>query len=428
MEYKNALKYIYSLEKFGIRLGLDNVTKLLELLGNPHNSYKTIHVGGTNGKGSVVAMCSSILIEAGYRVGMYISPYLVNFGERIQVNGKYISRKELVDYFVKVKKQADYLEKKGIQITYFEFVTAMAFLYFRDKKVDFAVIEVGMGGRLDATNVIKPMVSVITNIGLEHTDYLGSTKIQIAGEKAGIIKENSILVTAEQDPKIKKIFRTVCIKRNTKYLSVMDNYSFYDYSIDLDWQQFKVRGKIENYAMKIGLLGKHQIINAMTAIAVIEELILLGIVIRKKDILKGLEKAKWPGRLEIVNKNPLVILDCAHNPHGMQTLVDFLKELRYARMILVLGISSDKDIPEIVKMIVPFSDKLIITQAKYRGAEPKILEKEARKYAKGIVAIKDVRKAVKEALKSAKKGDVVIVTGSIFTVSEARMIWYSSKE
>jgi len=428
MEYKNALKYIYSLEKFGIRLGLDNVTKLLELLGNPHNSYKTIHVGGTNGKGSVVAMCSSVLIEAGYRVGMYISPYLVNFGERIQVNGKYISRKELVDYFVKVKKQADYLEKKGIQITYFEFVTAMAFLYFRDKKVDFAVIEVGMGGRLDATNVIKPMVSVITNIGLEHTDYLGSTKIQIAGEKAGIIKENSILVTAEQDPKIKKIFRTVCIKRNTKYLSVMDNYSFYDYSIDLDWQQFKVRGKIENYAMKIGLLGKHQIINAMTAIAVIEELILLGIVIRKKDILKGLEKAKWPGRLEIVNKNPLVILDCAHNPHGMQTLVDFLKELRYARMILVLGISSDKDIPEIVKMIVPFSDKLIITQAKYRGAEPKILEKEARKYAKGIVAIKDVRKAVKEALKSAKKGDVVIVTGSIFTVSEARMIWYSSKE
>jgi dihydrofolate synthase/folylpolyglutamate synthase len=428
MEYKNALKYIYSLEKFGIRLGLDNVTKLLELLGNPHNSYKTIHVGGTNGKGSVVAMCSSILIEAGYRVGMYISPYLVNFGERIQVNGKYISRKELVDYFVKVKKQADYLEKKGIQITYFEFVTAMAFLYFRDKKVDFAVIEVGMGGRLDATNVIKPMVSVITNIGLEHTDYLGSTKIQIAGEKAGIIKENSILVTAEQDPKIKKIFRTVCIKRNTKYLSVMDNYSFYDYSIDLDWQQFKVRGKVENYAMKIGLLGKHQIINAMTVIAVIEELILLGIVIRKKDILKGLEKAKWPGRLEIVNKNPLVILDCAHNPHGMQTLVDFLKELRYARMILVLGISSDKDIPEIVKMIVPFSDKLIITQAKYRGAEPKILEKEARKYAKGIVAIKDVRKAVKEALKSAKKGDVVIVTGSIFTVSEARMIWYSSKE
>jgi len=428
MEYKNALKYIYSLEKFGIRLGLDNVTKLLELLGNPHNSYKTIHVGGTNGKGSVVAMCSSVLIEAGYRVGMYISPYLVNFGERIQVNGKYISRKELVDYFVKVKKQADYLEKKGIQITYFEFVTAMAFLYFRDKKVDFAVIEVGMGGRLDATNVIKPMVSVITNIGLEHTDYLGSTKIQIAGEKAGIIKENSILVTAEQDPKIKKIFRTVCIKRNTKYLSVMDNYSFYDYSIDLDWQQFKVRGKVENYAMKIGLLGKHQIINAMTVIAVIEELILLGIVIRKKDILKGLEKAKWPGRLEIVNKNPLVILDCAHNPHGMQTLVDFLKELRYARMILVLGISSDKDIPEIVKMIVPFSDKLIITQAKYRGAEPKILEKEARKYAKGIVAIKDVRKAVKEALKSAKKGDVVIVTGSIFTVSEARMIWYSSKE
>jgi len=428
MEYKNALKYIYSLEKFGIRLGLDNVTKLLELLENPQNSYKTIHVAGTNGKGSVVAMCSSMLSEAGYKVGIYISPYVVNFRERIQVNGKYISRKELVDYFVKVRKQAEYLEKKGIQITYFEFVTAMAFLYFKDKKVDFAVIEVGMGGRLDATNVIKPLVSVITNIGLEHTDYLGSTKIQIAGEKAGIIKENSILVTAEPDIKIKKVFRNVCIKRNTKYLSVTDNYSFYDYSPDLDWQQFTVRGKIENYAVKMHLLGKHQIINTMTAIAVMEELILLGTVIRKKYILKGLEKARWPGRLEVVKKNPLVILDCAHNPHGMQTLTDFIKELRYNRMILVLGISSDKDIPEMIKMIAPFSNRLIITQAKHRGAEPKILEKEAKKYAKDIVAMKDVRKAVKEALKSAKKGDAIIITGSIFTVSEARRVWHKSED
>ena len=428
MEYKDALKYIYSLEKFGIRLGLDNVTKLLELLGNPQNSYKTIHVAGTNGKGSVVAMCTAILSEAGYKVGMYISPYLVNFRERIQVNGKYISRKELVDYFIKIKKQADYLEKKGIQITYFEFVTAMAFLYFKDKKVDFAVIEVGMGGRLDATNTIKPLVSVITNIGLEHTDYLGSSKIKIAGEKAGIIKENSVLVTAEPDSKIKKLFRNVCFKRNTKYLSVMDNYSFYDYSPNLDWQQFKVRGKIENYSLKIGLLGKHQIINAMTAIAAIEELILSGIVIRKKDILKGLKKAKWPGRLEIVKKNPLVMLDCAHNPHGMQTLVDFIRELRYNRLILVLGISSDKDISEMIKMVVPFSDKLIITQAKYRGAEPKILEKETKKYAKDIVAIKDVKKAVKEALKLAKKGDAVIITGSIFTVSEARMVWHKVED
>ena len=202
MDYAKVTGYLKRLEFFGIKLGLENQTELCRVLGNPQDAYNVIHVGGTNGKGSVVAMCSEILRRAGYRVGTYTSPHLQTFGERIQINGKKISERETVEVFLKIKNAADKI--KGMQITYFEFVTAMAFLYFRKKKCDFAVVETGMGGRLDATNVVRPLIAVITNVGLEHTEYLGDSTGRIAAEKAGIIKPGCIVVTGEKKPENNK--------------------------------------------------------------------------------------------------------------------------------------------------------------------------------------------------------------------------------
>lgn len=428
MQYKQVLNYIYGLEKFGIKLGLDNITALLNLLDNPQNSYKTIHIAGTNGKGSVTAMCASILQEAGYEVGRYTSPHVVNFRERIQVNGREISRKEVVEYFLKIKNYSDKLAKKGIQVTYFEFLTAMAFLYFKDKKVDFAIIEVGLGGRLDATNVINPLVSIITNIGLEHTEYLGNNIIQIAKEKAGIIKESSVLVTADSDKNIEKLFRKICAKKKTRFISITDQYKYSNYSSKLSCQRFRVKGKFDKYNIKIKLLGKHQVTNSMTTMAAIEALRNYGIGIKRNQIINGLRKTIWFGRLEIMQKKPLTIIDCAHNPHGMKTLVDFIRELKPKRLVLVLGIASDKNIKEMIRLIVPLVDKLIITKAKYRGADTRILKKIAEKYVKNIVIIDDVVKAVKKALNTAKKDDMILITGSIYMVSEARKVWFKVED
>jgi len=402
MDYNQVLKYLDELELFGIKLGLNNITALCELLGNPQLSYKTIHVAGTNGKGSVVAMVSSILREAGYKAGMYTSPHLQTFRERIQINGEMIKQKEMVEIFAAVKEASDRLKEKGMQVTYFEFTTAIAFLYFKKKKCDFVVIEVGMGGRLDATNIIKPLAAAITNIELEHTEYLGDTKEKIAMEKAGIIKENGLLITGERDEKILQLLKDVCNKKNSE-IAVVE----------------------KDYDKEVLLTGKHQKMNAAIAFATIKSLENSGINISNSDIENGIANTKWHGRLEVVQENPRVILDGTHNPPGAITLADYLKNLD-KEIIMVIGISDDKDIAKMMQTLAPLAKKIFLTRAKHRGTDCEILKKEAIKYNKNLAVVEDVREAVKAAIKEAKD-EIVMVTGSLFVAGAVRGLWFDEK-
>jgi len=325
--------------------------------------------------------------------------------ERMMIDGKEISLKELYSCFKEVRKHAECLKKEGIIVTHFEFITALAFLHFKKKKVDFVVVEVGLGGRLDATNLVKPEVCVITNIGLEHTHVLGQDLISIAREKAGIIKKDCVLVTAERDTDVLSFFEETCQKRCAILVNVSEN-------------NFENEDKI-----KTSLQGKFQKANAAVAVDVMEVLRKKGFKVSKKAIREGLASVKWPGRFEIIQSQPTVLLDCAHNPPAVEQLVSSLRESDYHRLILVLGIADNKDYQKMAKMLSLISDIAIITQAKYRGMDPQLLS-EAMDAETKIVE-RNVVKAVKRALKEASEDDLILITGSIFMVGEARK-WLGS--
>lgn len=384
MSYNNALEFIYSRESFGIKLGLSNIKNLLKKLNNPHEDLKFIHIAGTNGKGSCCAMISSILQEQGYKVGMYTSPHLVDFEERIQINNRKILKKELTDLVKKIKP----IVKNH---TYFEVVTAMAFQFFKEKEVDFVVAEVGLGGRLDATNVITPLISVITNISLEHKDHLGDTIEKIAFEKAGIIKKNIPTVTAAEDPAL-KVIKKISKKRNSKLSTV------------------KLNNKI-----KTNLNGSFQLINASTSLKAIKLLQEQGIEISINSIIKGLNRVIWPGRMQFISKNTL--LDCAHNPAAAETLAKDIKRQKYKKLTLVIGILKDKDIKNIINTLSPLANHIIITKPNTeRAADPKIISKHINK---SYAIIPDLKEALEFAKSMTKKDDLLLITGSVYTVGEA---------
>src|SRR3989338_5320207 len=341
MPRQNILGYMYSLERFGMKLGLDVITDLLQHLGNPHLQFKSIHVAGTNGKGSTCSFLASILQEAGYKTALYTSPHLVKFNERIKVNGNDISDQYLASLAKKIKKTA---EQHKIELTFFEFTTALAFLYFARQKVDIVVVETGMGGRLDATNVLHPLLSVITNISFDHQKHLGDTLEKIAVEKAGIIKKEGMVVTAEKNPAVLEVFRKECRKKNAQ-LFVSEG----DFKIvqrDIFHQAFEFHG----LRYDIQMLGEHQIPNALLAILAVELLKEKGIACSSRSIQQGLQKTRWAGRLQFIRKN--VLLDCAHNIAGMEMLQKFVQNLP-RRKVLVLGIAEDKEIVEMCQLIVP---------------------------------------------------------------------------
>lgn len=424
MEYDDVITALEGIERFGIHFGLAAISTLLERLGNPHLAYRTVHVGGTNGKGSVTAMCESILLKAGYKVGRYTSPHLTEFTERVVVNGTEISKEEVVEYFLKVTEVVEKLKNEHLFISYFEFITAMAFLYFKDKGVDFAVVEVGMGGRLDATNVIMPEVAIITNIGLEHTHILGSDLLTIAAEKAGIIKSGIPVVTAERNLKVKELFRKYCHEKNT---ALTDSSEFrVSAAMDDGFQEITIQTQKDNYLARLTLLGTYQSYNAAAAIAAMEALQQRGFRISKEAIISGLESAVWPGRLEIMGKSPLVVLDCGHNPPALAELVASLSQFKYRRLILVFGVSSDKDYGTMVEMIAPLAHDVIVTRTSYyRGLDTAALVTAFAKAREGlpVQAVDDVVEATKKAVGMASPEDLVLVTGSIFVVGEARTVW-----
>jgi len=435
--YSEAVDFLFGLQRFGIKLGLKNMHRMLKAFGNPHRNLKVIHITGSNGKGSVAAFVAKILQKSGYRVGLYTSPHLLDFSERIRINGEPIPFSEVVNLTCLIRTTQFQVEEedgtKGdptsvTSMTFFEFTTLIALLYFVKNKVDFAVVEVGMGGRLDATNVLTPLVAVITNVSKEHTQYLGKSLMEIAEEKAGIIKPNTFLITGVTQPKILAKFRSHCQKRRCIMY-------YFGKEIKIkteDFGGFNYQGIFSSYTdLKIGVNGKYQVVNAALALGVTEVLRKQGFQISEEAIREGLREMKWPGRLELICQKPRVLLDGAHNPAGIKRLVDELKNgFTYKRLFLVIGIMQDKAIKSILNQIIPLGDYVIFTQPKIdRAASPFLLFKAIEHFNKKAEVITEVSAAVKKAMSLAdKEGDLVCVTGSLFVVGEARKIFYSQVE
>lgn len=429
MDYDKVTEYIFNLRKFGdIRLGLERVQYLLDRLGNPEKKLKYVHVGGTNGKGSTTAMVSSILSCAGYKVGTFTSPHLSDFTERIVIKGKKIPEGEVVRLFDKIMPFVEMMKKeKGDTPTFFEFITALTLQYFFENKVDIAVMEVGLGGRLDSTNVINPEVSVITNIALEHTDILGNTRTKIAIEKAGIIKHDSALITAV-DPPIYKIFKNVCGEMNSDIYLVGSDIKVKGVESTEEHQVFDIEGFKKQYkGVYCRLVGDHQLCNAGCAFGAVEVLNRKGFKISEGAFKNGLKTVVWPGRLELMQKNPKVVLDGAKDPLAMKALKEALTKIfKYKKLITVIGVSSDKKAKLMLDQIAPISDLLITTKHEVMGRalDPKELAKMILGYNKSVIVTENVGDALDEAMKYADKDSLICITGSLFIVGEARERWH----
>ena len=420
--HENAFEWLCNFDKYGWIFGLERITSLLEHLGNPHRELKVIHVAGTNGKGSVCKYISSILQKAGYTVGVYLSPHVERFSERIVVNDQEIPEDDLAMLVAQVRPLVEEMKQNNNTPTFFEIVTALAFLHFKNRNVDYVVLEVGLGGRFDATNVVTPLVSVITNISLEHTDILGKDIASIAFEKAGIIKDNVPLVTAATK-NARETIKQVAMERNAPIVYI-DRTMWKRMSFRGEFQEFVIQGSFKDYTMKTSLLGLHQGENIAVSIAAVERLQMGGVYITDSDILDGIAAATHPGRMEIVSEKPLILLDGAHNPDGMSMLVKTLKEdFSSYRLILVLGVLKEKDIKTMMSAIVPLSDVIIVTKsANPRACDPLFLKETIERFDanKKIYVEASIHEAIDHAKRIVKQKDMICVSGSLFTVGEAR--------
>ncbi len=411
--YKRAVDSLYSLQKFGIKFGLSNTSNLLKSLGNPHKNQRYIHIAGTNGKGSVAAFIASILKEAGLKVGLYSSPHLLRFTERFTINGVEMPQDTATSLIKEIQKVFVPAEPP----TFFEAVTAMALTYFARENTDIAIMEVGMGGRLDATNVITPMVSVITNICMEHQYFLGNTLLDIAREKAGIIKEGIDVITGATSTSVLKLFASIAEEKKAPFWRVGSDIRYRSTASGLHYYGIK-----ENlHGLQLGLMGSFQHRNAALALSAIEILRDRGLTISSDSIKEGLKKTFWPGRMHLVEKNPAIILDGAHNAAAARTLAAAIKkDISHDRVILVIGIMADKDIGAILKGIVPVGDYVIFTKPVYsRAASPHVLKKEASSFNKRGEVVENLKGAILRAKKIAGPNDLIVVCGSLFTVGEA---------
>ncbi len=431
MDYKEFTDWMFGLERFGIKLGLDNVTEFLSRIGNPQTDFKSIHVTGTNGKGSVCKFASEILHKHGFRVGLYTSPHLVDFRERVMVDGKEIPEKDVLRIGMHLKQVMEEMacEDKETQLTFFEFTTGMAFKYFSEKKVDIVVAEVGMGGRLDATNVICPEVAAITRIGLEHTNYLGSTIPDIAREKAGIIKTGINVVTCERNHDALSVIGNACMRKEATLKRLGKDFDIDNVRQSLDGTRFDYAGGRRLIALRTHLLGAYQAENAACAIAIVEELANRNMFVTDDDIKKGILSARWPGRLDIVSRDPLVVLDGSHNPDGVSTTANVLKDLRMTPLTYVLGCMDDKDVRGIVKAIAPSSAKIICTRSKYKRAfSPMSLQSIVREEFGGLSETFEQSEMAFERGMTDVQGRGMCVIGSLYLVGEALLWWRSSGE
>ncbi|WP_055071154.1 bifunctional folylpolyglutamate synthase/dihydrofolate synthase [Clostridium massiliamazoniense] len=423
MNYSEAMNFIANTSRFGMNFGLSRVEKMLELLGNPQNKIKCIHIAGTNGKGSTTAMIASILKEEGYTVGMYTSPYLEEFEERIQINGVNIPKERLAELVSKIQKVSEEIVTLGFDNpTQFEIITAIMFLYFSEENVDYAIIEVGLGGRLDATNVIDPVLVVITSISYDHMNILGETIEEIAGEKCGIIK-NSPVVTYPQVEEAMKVIEEKCKEKSVQLIKTSES-SIKEVIINKNdnIQNIKLEVGSELKEYKLALIGKHQVKNAMVVLNVIEAFKTLGGSVKEESIKAGLENVRWIGRMERLNKNPMVVIDGAHNIDGIRTLKESVKEyFSYNKLILILGILGDKQVKEMVNTIGSLGEDIILTEPHNERAESlEVMESYLKEENKNVYKIMNYREAYEKALDLANEDDLILICGSLYMVGDMR--------
>lgn len=419
MNCNQAIEYIHSLEKFGIKPGLERIRALCELLGNPQNSLKFIHVAGTNGKGSTSTMISNILKKSGYNTGLFISPYVLDFRERIQYNGNMIEHHELAECVERVKDAADKLAEKEIFPTEFEAVTAAAFVYFAKKKCDFVVLEVGLGGKFDSTNIIlAPYVSVLTSISLDHTNILGDTIEKIAAEKCGIIKFGGVTVVYPfQTDGAMNVIKADCEKMQNKMITP-------DIS-SLRIISEKAEGTTAVYngvEFTLPLTGRHMVYNACTAIEAVKSLTRFGVEIKNESIAKGIMVSSMPARIEIVRNHPLTVLDGGHNEGCALALEAYIKKfLADKRIIAVCSLMSDKDYETYLRIIAPYISTFIATEAPVpRALSADELCKCASVYCKNTNSVSNPHKAVSAAYNVMENDDVILVCGSFYLAGEIR--------
>lgn len=404
MEINNLLDELYSYSMHGIKLGLENIKTLCKELGNPQNDYKIIHVAGTNGKGSTSTTIETILLEAGYKVGKYTSPHILKFNERIRANGKDIEDIDIVKYYELIKK---IIHQTGIRPTFFEVTTAMMFKYFSDLKLDYVVLETGMGGRFDATNVCDAEICVITNVSLDHTEYLGDSIYKIAKEKAGIIKNCPKVIVADNNIEFLKAIS----EEKAQITNVLEKYS--DAKKTLDFNRFITQIEIDNKLFNFSLFGDYQFKNFLTAYEVLKEL-----NISDDIITTGCQKVVWQCRFEKYSENPLVILDGAHNVDGMQELCKVIKQgFKPQELVIITSILKDKDVKHMLLLMREISENIIFTSLEEnpRGTSGEIILEQLEDK-RGCFVENNIKKAYEMAKKMNKKA--IIVCGSFYTLSK----------
>lgn len=447
--YQDTLDYLYSFVDYSLtrqtryspeQFDLDRMFVFMEQIGNPQKSYPIIHVAGTKGKGSVSAMCENALQTAGYRVALYTSPHLQDFAERIQVNRKPIPHQAVVELIDEFRPYLD----AGTKLTTFEITTALAFLNFERQAVDAAVIEVGLGGRLDATNVVTPVVSVITSLSYDHTNFLGDTLSEIAGEKGGIIKPGIPIVLAPQAEEARLVIERIASEQNSPLIQVGKDYLFAEISHSLSEQSLFVwpeseQSLVNDYIESAGfeeweptrlhipLLGFHQIENAATAYAALQTAKTRGLPISAPDIQKGFSKVFWPGRFEIIDNVPPIVIDSAHNRYSALKLRLALDDYFPGRpVVLVFGASEDKDVDGMFAELMPRVHHVIATRSYHpRSMDPEHLRTLAHRFGRPVLVVEEVSDALDEALRIAGEGELVLVTGSLFVAAGARHTWYN---
>ncbi len=435
LTYQEALNFIYSFvdqEKALIagpsRFDLQRMVALLDLLGNPHRRYQAIHIAGTKGKGSTAAMIESILRAGGYKTGLFTSPHLHTYRERIRVAGRPMREEEMMGQVERLIPVA----KKVPELTTFEVTTALAFSHFVDQKVDWAILEVGLGGRLDATNIIDPAVTVLTFIGYDHTEVLGHRLAEIAREKAGIIKRGRPVISAPQRPTALRAIKKACQERGAPLTLVGEEWSWERQGFDLEGQGLSLRRDSKDLYphLWIPFLGLHQLTNAATAVATIEKLKEGGLSLLRGSVEEGLRRASWPGRLEVLGRKPLLVMDGAHNVDSARALAQALSEyFSYKSLIFVLGFSLDKDIRGMLRQLLPLAQEVMVTKSQHpRAVEPERLRALVAAQGRKALASESVEEALWRALGLASEEDLVCVTGSLFVVAEARAAWLESQE
>ena len=424
MNYRETMDYIHNTAKFGMNFGLKRTKRLLEYLGSPHEKLKCIHIAGTNGKGSTSAMVAEILKESGYKVGLYTSPFLEEFEERIQINSVNIPKEKLCSVIEKVSKAVDKVSKEGLgDPTEFEIITAAMFLYYYEENIDIAVVEVGLGGRLDSTNILDPMLTVITSISYDHVGILGTTLKEIATEKAGIIKEGVPLVLYPVEEEAREAIVSVAKMKNCEINSVAYNDAEFIKIIEEEKMYQVVRKNNEEY--KLALLGTHQVINFSVVMKIVESLRKLGYTISNENVKNALKNVVWKGRMEVVANKPYILLDGAHNLGGIEKLKESLhKYFNYSKLILIIGILGDKDVEHMLEKIIPSAEEIItVTPNSPRAmSATELKSKIERITSKKVSSFDRYEEAFGYAKDISNEDDMILICGSLYMIGDMRKI------